>query len=449
MTASSSSSAPVTPVRKTTALCRNCNVSHPAEVVIRNQEVIGITHCPQGVDEVLISSNPDLYLELSSRSATRLEETPPQGLKYVLNYLSITNACNFLCTVCGTNAGGPGKHTYLSVEEICARAERAQKEGARILHLFGGEPTLHRDILEIIERLTGLGLSVGLVSNGYRLGRDPQYAATLKSRGLKRVCLQFDSLNCASLCMLSRDYLDEKILAIRHTLDAGLDLGLNCTVTRQTLGELVNLVGHGISLGAGVRNMTFGCAAPVGRFLISKDLTVDREQIVAALTDGNQNRYFGLEDVLPLPAYLPWGLQVHPDCGVHILLLRNPSGATPLNHYVDLRQFYSRLEKVRKPTGFGAIRLRPFWELCRSLRLRKLPGLLKWVGGHLLKREEFGMLNIGITDYRAAAFLDEQRLGRCASAFHTSAGPIRSCLHFYQRSDIPGTLEYEAANQSC
>ena len=440
---------PETLIRTTTALCRRCNDSHPAKVVVKNGNVVGVTHCPKGDEEVMISSNPDLYLELTQRSPTRPEEPPPENLKFVLNYLSITNACNFQCTVCGTNAGGPDKHTYLSLDEICKRAGRAYDEGARILHLFGGEPTLHKEIFTIIQRLTDMGLSVGLVTNGYRLGRDPDYAAKLKAHGLQRVCLQFDSLDCESLCILSRDYLDEKKLAIRHALDAGMDLGLNCTVTRRTLNELVALVDHGISLGAGVRNMTFGCAAPVGRFLISKDNTVDREQIVAALTKNGDNPYFELDDVLPLPAFLPLGMQVHPDCGVHILLLRNPKGAVPLNRFVDLRHLYARLGTIKSSTGFGARRLRPLLEFCRCLRMKRLPGFLKWLVPSLCKRKEYGMLNIGITDYRAAEFLDEQRLGRCASAFHTSAGPIRSCLHFYQRSDIPGTLEYEAEHQSC
>ncbi|GEM_PF-1943187 len=436
-------------IRTTTALCRDCHESHPAEVVIRDGAVFGITHCPDGDQEVLISSNPELYQILSDRTKILPEQPPPTGLKSVLNYLSITNACNFHCTVCGTNAGGPDKHTYLSVEEICARAKRARDEGANVLHLFGGEPTLHKQLLEILRRLTDMGLSIGLVTNGYRLGRDPEYASILKEHGCKRVCLQFDSLQQTSLCLLSRDYLEEKQNAIRHVIEAGLDLGLNCTVTQQTLPELTSLLEHGISLGERVRNMTFGCAAPVGRFLIPEGHTVDREQIVSGLTEGEGNPYFRLEDVQPLPTYLPWGLQVHPDCGVHILMLRDRKGAKPLNAFVNLSRFYERLSKVPASRTVFAMRVKPLLYLLGSVRWKKLPGFLRWAGGFALKRKGFGFLNLGITDYRAAEFLDEQRLCRCASAFHTSAGPIRSCLHFYQRQDLPGSLEYEAAHQSC
>lgn len=436
-------------LRQTTALCRRCHSSHPADVVIRDGKVIGIVHCADRDDEVELSSNPELYIELTGRSSTRINELPPAGLKFVLNYLSITNACNFHCTVCGANAGGPGKHTFLTVDEICRRAREAREQGARILHLFGGEPTLHPALLTIIRQLTGLGLSVGLVTNGFRLGREPEFASALQRSGLKRVCLQFDSLQQASLEVLSRGFLEEKKQAIRHVLDAGLHLGLNCTATRQTLSEMGELVEHGLSLGSGVRNMTFGCAAPVGRFLISEGDTVDREQIVTALTGAQGGRFFGLEDVLPLPAFLPWGLQVHPDCGVHILLLRFPGRACPLNDYVDLRRLYHRLSAQRGRANFFSTRGLPLLQLCLSVRVRRLPALLSWAAGIVLRKDGYGFLNIAITDYRAAAFLDEQRLGRCASAFHTSVGPVRSCLHFFQRPDIPGSVESEAAHQSC
>ena len=436
-------------LRKTTALCRRCHTPHPAEVVVRDHKVIGITHCPDHDDEVELSSDPGLYTDLTNRSPTPFDEPPPAGLKYVLNYLSITNACNFHCAVCGTNAGGPGKNTFLSVDEICRRARQAREEGARILHLFGGEPTLHPGLLTIIRRLSDMGLSLGMVTNGYLLSREPGLAATLKQSGLKRVCLQFDSLNRESLDFLARDFLEEKKKAIRYALEAGLQLGLNCTATQRTLPELGLLIEHGVSLGSGVRNMTFGCVAPVGRFLIPIDDTVDREQIVAALVGTGGTRYFDLEDVLPLPAFLPWGLQVHPDCGVHILLAREPGGARPLNRYIDLRRLYRRLGRCRRKMTFFSARVLPLWHLCRSVRGRGLPDLLRLAAGVLLRKDGYGLLNIGITDYRAAAFLDEQRLQRCASAFHTSVGPIHGCLHFYQRPDVPGSLEYEAAHQSC
>ena len=35
--------------------------------------------------------------------------------------------------------------------------------------LFGGEPTLHKDLFQIVTRARGLGLSTSIVTNGVRL----------------------------------------------------------------------------------------------------------------------------------------------------------------------------------------------------------------------------------------------------------------------------------------
>lgn len=102
------------------------------------------------------------------------------------------------------------------MEEICRRAEAARRAGARILHLMGGEPTLHPRLLEIVEKLSRMGLSVGLVTNGYLMGCDESLAGALKKSGLSRVCMQFDSFSEEILANYARNCLAEKQRAIRH-----------------------------------------------------------------------------------------------------------------------------------------------------------------------------------------------------------------------------------------
>jgi uncharacterized radical SAM superfamily Fe-S cluster-containing enzyme len=439
----------MTTLRATTARCRICNESHPAEVVVRDGKVLGLTHCPKGTQEVLLSSNPALYERITNQSPTQVELPAPPNLTFLLNYLSITSSCNFRCTVCATNAGGPGPHVFLSLDDICQRARRVREQGARVLHLFGGEPTLHPELPGIIRRLTEMGLSVGLVSNGLLLGQRPALAAELKACGLKRVCLQFDSFAESALNFLGRNHLAAKQKAIENVLKADLHLGLNCTTTRKNLPELQALLKHGLDLGLQVRNMTFGTAAPVGRFDIAESDSVDREEILSALTENRDGAPFSLDDVRPMPAFLPWGLQVHPDCGVHILLLRSPRGVTPLNRYVHLDHLSARMGRCRLKRSWWSTRVVPLGCFLASLRPLRLPGLLRHLFGLWLRPRHYGLLNIGISDYRGAQFLDEQRLSRCASAFHTSTGPVSGCLHFYLRDDVPGSLAWEASHGSC
>lgn len=439
----------MTTLRNTRAMCRICGTAHPAEVVEREGRVFGLLHCPEHPAEHLLSTNAALYRELDARSCTDRSGPPPDGLRFALNYISITNACNFSCAICASDAVPPERGVFLGADEICRRAEALKQRGGRILHLFGGEPTLHPQLLDIVGRLAALGMSVGVVSNGVLLGRDPRLARELKARGAARLCLQFDSFDQTELAALKRDALDVKRQAIENAIAAGLDLGLNCTVTAHNLAEAAKLLAHGLDLGPRVRNMTFGIAARVGRFDYPSDRHVDREMIVEAMVAESRDLGLTMADILPLPACPPWGLQPHPDCGVHLPFVRAPWGNRPLNHYVDLRRAYRRLAGLRRPSGFLGSRAIPAWHLLAAVRPGNCRRVARIVCGLLRGSPAYSLVNVAVTNYRAAAFLDTERLDRCASAFHTSQGPVKGCLHFYMGRQYRGSREYETACGGC
>ena len=162
-----------------------------------------------------------------------------------------------------------------------------------------------------------------------------------------------------------------------------------------------------------------------------------------------RDRVFSVDDVRPLPAYLPWGLQVHPDCGVHIVLVRSPRGARPLNRYIDMARLGRLFGKSTRNGSVTASKILPMVYALTCIRPARLPELIALALGMAVWPARFAVMNIGISDYRAAQFLDQERICRCASAFHTSTGPIGGCLHFYQRIDVPGSQAYEAAHASC
>jgi hypothetical protein len=435
-------------LRQTTAFCPQCASAHPADVVIADKRVLGVVHCPTGKQEHLISSNADMYLALTKKSHIDPDDAPAEGLKSILNYISITNACNFHCAVCAADSGGE-KDTFLTVEEIVRRSSALRKTGTRTVRLFGGEPTLHPRLTEIIQKLTRQGLKVWLVSNGYLLGRDKRLAARLKKCGLKGVCLQFDSQKSGTLDYLCRNYLDEKRKAIDHLIAAGLSLGFNCTTTAKNISELCALLEEELSLGLQVKNLVFGSAAPVGRYIIPEQASVDREQIIGSFLQNGQQTYFTFDDVFPLPSFLPWGAQIHPDCGAHVVLARTPDRIKALNHYVDIAKLYRLMSKNTSRSGFFNAKIIPVFYVLKSMRPQQRWSCWKLIMGLCLFRKRYGLLNIAFTDYRGKKFLDEQRLRRCAAAFHTSVGPVSACSHFYQGADAPGSLAYESAHGSC
>ncbi len=436
-------------IEKTKAICRHCQSSHDAELSIRRGRVEARVLCPEGVATHLISTDPEKFLEIRKRSCFSNETGDPEAKKYVLNYISITNACNFACKVCGADAKAPSEAAFLSVEEVLRRAGQARKQGAKILHLIGGEPTLHPQLLEIVAKLSAMGFSLGLATNGYRLGKDDRLAEELRNSGLKRICLQFDSFDERTLVEYGRNTLAEKQCAVSNALAAGLNVSFNCTVSRQNLQELPLLLQQGFGLGAGVKNMTFATAAPTGRFTISENDVVDREQVIDALLKAGGKYHFSFEDFLPLPTFFPWGLNAHPDCGVHVPFLRTPKGVFPLNRYVDMRKLYSLFSKAKKRKRWFSKVVMPALCFIRAIRPNGHARLGKALYSILLKRNGYSLVNVSTSDYRAAMFLDEKRVGQCATAFHSSVGAIPGCLHFFMDEKYSGSRQFEVHNGGC
>ena len=109
--------------------------------------------------------------------------------------LSVTERCNFRCLYClpqGCPAGTGAP--ILSIAEIERLAHAFARLGVWKIRLTGGEPTLRRDITEIVERVAGTpGVRrVGLTTNGYRL---LELAPALRRSGLASLNVSIDSLD--------------------------------------------------------------------------------------------------------------------------------------------------------------------------------------------------------------------------------------------------------------
>ena len=109
--------------------------------------------------------------------------------------VEITNRCNMDCPVCFSDANNPAHD--VPVEEVRRRLERLlELTGTPIpIQISGGEPTVHRDLPEIVRTARGMGYrNVELISNGIRIARNPEMLRDLAGLGLTALYLQFDGL---------------------------------------------------------------------------------------------------------------------------------------------------------------------------------------------------------------------------------------------------------------
>ena len=112
--------------------------------------------------------------------------------------LNLTRKCNLGCAHCyldaGTrNKGGPKE---LSTEEVRDILDGIADLSEETMVVFtGGEPTLRRDLPDLISYATGLGLMPVLGTNGTLL--DDDRLQTLKAAGLQGAGISIDSLDPA------------------------------------------------------------------------------------------------------------------------------------------------------------------------------------------------------------------------------------------------------------
>lgn len=158
--------------------------------------------------------------------------------------ISLTEKCNLRCTYCMPAQGVPllPDDNRLSAPEIERVARVFVQHGVRKIRLTGGEPTVRRDLVDIVQRLGRLahprddshprGLdSLGITSNGIALKRKlPQ----LVDAGLTHLNLSLDTLDPFKYELMTRRRGFDRVLETLHLAQQleGLRVKLNVVVIR-------------------------------------------------------------------------------------------------------------------------------------------------------------------------------------------------------------------------
>jgi len=84
-------------------------------------------------------------------------------------FIEISPNCNFNCSFCFSKFKSK---KFLSLSEIKVICKRLKELEFEEVILFGGEPTVHKKLGEIIKTAFDNGFKVKMVSNGYRISND-------------------------------------------------------------------------------------------------------------------------------------------------------------------------------------------------------------------------------------------------------------------------------------
>jgi uncharacterized radical SAM superfamily Fe-S cluster-containing enzyme len=146
--------------------------------------------------------------------------------------IEVTLRCNLRCPVCFMAAAdGPADPTLEAIRSMFAAIRRSSGPQTAV-QLTGGEPTVRRELPEIVRIGRRLGFrAIEVNTNGVVIGRDPDYVRVLKEAGISGIYLQFDGLTGEVYRHIrGADLLSAKLAAVEHCRRAGVRVVLAMTV---------------------------------------------------------------------------------------------------------------------------------------------------------------------------------------------------------------------------
>lgn len=176
--------------------------------------------------------------------------TDPFNRRLTYLRLSVTDLCNYRCTYCLPDGYiGKAKPDELTLPEIETLAQTFARSGTRKIRLTGGEPTLRRDLADIIAicRAQPQIESVALTTNAFKLAKlFPLYRAA----GIDKLNISIDSFDPEVFYQITgKRECNNIVRALDGILEQGFyDIKVNTLLLRRymsrTLADALDFVRH-------------------------------------------------------------------------------------------------------------------------------------------------------------------------------------------------------------
>ena len=285
----------------------------------------------------------------------------------ILANIDITNRCNLHCPVCFANAKASGYVYEPSMEQIRNMMLLLRNEKpvpCYAVQFSGGEPTVRKDLPEIISMAYELGFAhIQLATNGVKLAESVEYAKKLRDSGLNTVYLSFDGIGEAPYKKLRGfNAFPIKQNAIRNCRKAGLtSLTLVPTLEKgindHQVGDIIRFASKELDI---IKGINFQPVAFTGRINQAerekRRITIpDLMKLVEEQTDGQICK----EDWYPVPSVAPISrfitamrnkevpvFTIHPHCGAATYVYNDRGRLVPITNFVDIDGLLEFLDEV-------------------------------------------------------------------------------------------------------
>ncbi len=378
-------------IKETNSLCPECLKVLEATIYNEDNKVYISKKCPEhGKTIELYWSNYDQYQRAETlrvdgiglkNPRTKIEKGCPYDCGICpehkshtgLAIIDITNRCNLTCPVCFANAAAAGyvyEPTKEQIFEMLENLKQNKPVTPPALQFSGGEPTIRKDLFDLIKKAKELGFHhVEVNTNGLRLAHDVNFAKGLVDAGLSTIYLQFDGLT-SEVYKFTRgvDLLDTKMKAIENCREAGLSIVLVVTLVKgvndHQIGDIIRFAIDNFDI---VRCVNVQPVSICGRIAEEERekmrITIpDFMQCVEEQTEGK----IKVNDFYPVPTVVPISRAVaalkdknyvefttHPHCGMATYVFIEGDDMIPINRYGNVDKFIKAMNKVYEDAKKG------------------------------------------------------------------------------------------------
>jgi 7,8-dihydro-6-hydroxymethylpterin dimethyltransferase len=332
------------------SICSTCFRKVEAKIVFQDDKVFMLKHCfEHGHERVLVADDVEYYRRCREVFIKAPEmpvhyNTPVKwGCPYdcglctdheqhsCLSLVEICDACNLTCPVCYAESG-PHRPEYRSLDQIERMLDAIVRNEGRpdVVQISGGEPTLHPQFFEVLDRAKARPIRHLMVNtNGLKIAESDGFAERLAGYMPDfEVYLQFDSFERDALMALRgadlrriRERAIERLN--RHNISTTLVVTLKKGLNDREVGRIID---YALQQPA-VRGVTLQPIQDAGRLhgyhARSDRLTLT--EVRRAILE--QTKVFRPEDVIPVPC--------HPDALAMAYALKLNGAVVPLTGLID------------------------------------------------------------------------------------------------------------------
>ena len=348
----------------TQSACNTCRQIVAAKVVTDGRDVYFEKFCAKdGRSRNLVQRDLENYLKtqryvkpawVPNEFAGESGVACPQGCGFCdrheqhlcMPVVEITSRCDLACPVCIVDAGRPWDMTIEQFESLIDRLIRAENQ-VDVLNLSGGEPLIHPDLLEIVDKALSRPeiVRVSISTNGLTLLRQPELLRRLMERNVV-ISLQFDGFDDKTYEILrGRSLLREKLKILEMLAETDISTSLTVTaaggVNEDQFGPILEyLFSH--------RNVVSMMIQPISFAGRAANCTAEAQRLtipdVIKLLDTAGDSRVSASDFAPLPCSHPLCF-----CLAYYLML-DDGGTISLSRLVDASRM---MDSLANRTIFG------------------------------------------------------------------------------------------------